>query len=49
MRQLSDRYLIECYTQAVELRLEEAFIRLLLSEIQRRNLTIRIYSDTYAI
>ena len=40
MRKLSDRYLIECYLQAVDMKLDEAFIRLLYSEITRRKLPI---------
>jgi developmental checkpoint coupling sporulation initiation to replication initiation len=41
MRMLSNEMLLETYYQAVELRLEEEFIRILLSEIRHRNLGVQ--------
>lgn len=38
MRLLSDESLLETYFKAIDLDLEEEFIRLLLEEIQRRNI-----------
>ncbi|WP_274363877.1 sporulation histidine kinase inhibitor Sda [Paenibacillus thermotolerans] len=38
MRLLSDESLLETYYKAIDLDLEEEFIRLLLEEIQRRNI-----------
>lgn len=40
MRALKDEHLIECYLQAVEWQLDEAFIDILLKEIVRRNLDV---------
>ncbi len=40
MRLLSDDMLIDTYNRAVDLRLEEEFIQLILKEIHRRNLNL---------
>lgn len=40
MKRLSDEVLIETYLKALDLKLEEAFIRLLYAEIVRRNLDV---------
>jgi developmental checkpoint coupling sporulation initiation to replication initiation len=44
MQLLQDKYLIECYFQAIELNLEEDFVRLLLFEIKRRNIDLTQYN-----
>jgi hypothetical protein len=38
MKSLKDAYLLECYEKAVELKLDQEFIRLLKHEIERRQL-----------
>lgn len=42
MRLLSDESLLETYFKAIDLDLEEEFIRLLLEEIQRRNIELTL-------
>ncbi len=46
MRVLSNENLLDAYHKAIELKLEKAFIQLLLDEIRRRNIHIgsRFYS-----
>jgi developmental checkpoint coupling sporulation initiation to replication initiation len=41
MRLLSDDLLIDTYFRAIDLKLEEAFIQLILKEVNRRKLNIR--------
>lgn len=41
MRALSNEVLVETYMKALDLRLEDAFIRLLYAEINRRKLAVR--------
>ncbi|MFK7697106.1 sporulation histidine kinase inhibitor Sda [Paenibacillus sp. HJGM_3] len=40
MHKLSDAHLIDVYLQAVEMKLERAFISMLYSEIQKRKLVV---------
>jgi len=40
MKRLEDKYLLECYTQAVQMGLETEFIELLLEEINKRKLPV---------
>ncbi|MFC4769038.1 sporulation histidine kinase inhibitor Sda [Effusibacillus consociatus] len=46
MRLLSDKVLLEAYKQAVELKLDEQFIQLLLKEINQRGLSL--LSESYS-
>jgi len=45
MERLSDEALIDAYMMANEMKLDEAFIKLLLEEIQRRRLPIPDQND----
>jgi len=48
MYKLSDETLLESYHKAVSLKLEEAFIELLLTEIRNRNLNVNPNSGSHA-
>lgn len=49
MKKLSDELLIECYQKALELNLENDFIRLIEKELRQRSLThfIQTYIENY--
>nr|WP_281891139.1 sporulation histidine kinase inhibitor Sda [Paenibacillus sp. YYML68] len=45
MRLISNEILIESYFKAIEMKLEEAFVELLLQEIKRRKLNLDYYTN----
>ncbi|OAH54801.1 MULTISPECIES: sporulation histidine kinase inhibitor Sda [Bacillaceae] len=43
MKEKSDKFIISAYNRAVELQLEEEFIRILENELERRGIKYRFY------